>query len=89
MSSRFSSKLCCTIRHRRRELNLTQREVGESLGVTPDFITLVELGHRRLDLDRIPALADALKLDRAQLCRGALEERAPELYAELFPQEKR
>ena len=84
MSNRFEGGLSRLIRHRREELNLTQQQVAEKMGVTSDAITLVELGYRRLDLDRIPALADALKLNRRQLCRQALQERAPELFRQLF-----
>ena len=84
MSKRFEGDFSRLIRHRRQELNLTQAEVADKLGVTADCITLVELGYRRLDLNRIPALADALKLNRRQLCRQALQERAPDLYRQLF-----
>jgi len=84
MSNRFEGDLCRLIRHRRQQLDLTQQEVAGKIGVTSDCITLVELGYRRLDLDRIPVLADALKLNRRQLCRQALRERAPELYNQLF-----
>jgi len=84
MPQRFESDLSRRIRRRRRELSLTQQEVATRVGVTADHITLVEGGYRRLDLDRIPDLADALRLDRTELCREALEERAPALYRELF-----
>ena len=84
MSKRFEGAFSRLIRCRREELNLTQAEVAEQVGLTTDAITLVELGYRRLDLDRIPALADALQLNRRKLCRQALQERAPELYRELF-----
>ena len=87
MSHRFEGAFCRLIRHRRQELNLTQAEVADKLGVTADCITLAELGYRRLDLDRIPILADALKLNRRQLCRQALQERAPELFRQLFRQQ--
>ena len=85
MSKRFEGAFSRLIRRRREELNLTQAEVAEQVGLTTDAITLVELGYRRLDLDRIPALADALQLNRRQLCRQALQERAPELFHQLFP----
>jgi transcriptional regulator with XRE-family HTH domain len=84
MSNRFESTFSHLIRHRREELSLTQAEVAGKIGVTADCITLVELGYRRLDLDRIPTLADALKLDRRHLCREALKARAPQLYQELY-----
>lgn len=84
MSNRFEGVFSRLIRRRREELNLTQAEVAEKIGLTTDAITLVELGYRRLDLDHIPALAEALRLNRRQLCRQALQERAPQLYRELF-----
>ena len=84
MPNRFEGAFSHLIRRRREELNMTQSEVARQVGLTTDAITLVELGYRRLDLDRIPALADALKLNRRQLCRQALQERAPELYRQLF-----
>jgi transcriptional regulator with XRE-family HTH domain len=86
MPNRFESHFSRLIRRRREELRLTQAEIAEKIDVTPDFVALAELGYRRLDLDRIPALADALKLNRRQLCRQALRERAPELYRQLFRQ---
>jgi transcriptional regulator with XRE-family HTH domain len=86
MPNRFEGAFSHLIRRRREELNLTRAEVAEQIGVTTDAITLVELGYRRLDLDRVPALADALKLNRRHLCRQALQERAPQLYRQLFRQ---
>lgn len=74
-----------TIRNRRLELGRTQREVACAVGIaSPDFIGLVESGKRRLDLDRVPALAKVLEVDPGPLCRQALAERAPRLAAQLF-----
>ena len=84
MSNRFEGDLSRLIRQRREELNLTQAEVAVKIGLTTDAITMVELGYRRLDLNRIPALAGALKLNRRELSRQALRERAPRLYRQLF-----
>jgi transcriptional regulator with XRE-family HTH domain len=84
MSKPFEGDFCHRIRQRRQQLNLTQAEVANRLGVTADCVTLVELGYRRFDLDRIPVLADALNLNRRQLCREALKARAPQLYQELY-----
>jgi transcriptional regulator with XRE-family HTH domain len=86
MPNRFEGDFSRLIRRRREELNLSRAEVAEQIGVTTDAITLIELGYRRLDLDRIPALADALELNRRHLCRQALQERAPQLYRQLFRQ---
>lgn len=84
MPHRFDSEFNRTIRRRREELGKTQLQVAEAVGVTSDCITLVEGGRRRLDLDRIPRLADALEMDRKDLCRQALLARSPQFYSELF-----
>ncbi len=81
MSSTFST----FIRSRRLELGLTQRFVADRVGViSPDFISLVEQGRRRLDLDRVPALATALGLEPRTLCGMALAERHPDLCRAMF-----
>ena len=72
------------IRIRRGELGLTQRALGKSVGVSGEFVCIIESGQRRLHLDRVPALASALACDRKELCKIALREYAPALYAELF-----
>jgi len=71
------------VRTRRRELGMTQRQVAQAVGVTPEAITLIEAGRRQPELERVPALADALETDRQTLCRLALETRAPAFYYEL------
>jgi transcriptional regulator with XRE-family HTH domain len=85
-SQPLSGLIAETLRLRRAELGLTQREIAEALGVVPNFITQVEVGGKRISLDRIPALATVLHLDPSTLCHWALLERAPELYRELFEQ---
>ena len=86
MPNRFEGPLSHYIRERRQFLNRTQKEIAEQIGVTSAQITLVEMGERRLDLDRVHMLADALEVERTALCRQALWERAPHLYQELFPE---
>lgn len=66
------------LRKRRDALGLTQLDVARAVGVTsPDFISLVEKGIRNLDLDRVPRLAEVLRVDSPELCRIALEEQYP------------
>jgi transcriptional regulator with XRE-family HTH domain len=84
MPCRFAGPLSALIRNRREELNLTQKQVADVLGVTADFMSLVESGHRRLSLDHVALLAHALAIDPPYLCRTALEERAPFFCAQLF-----
>jgi transcriptional regulator with XRE-family HTH domain len=84
MPGPFEGRLSRLIRHRREELHLTQQQVAEVLGVTPDFVSLVESGHRRLSLDHIGYLAHALAVHPTLLCKIALRERAPFFFAQLF-----
>lgn len=73
------------IRARREELNLTQVDIARAVGVTSgDFISLVEKGIRKLDLDRIPRLAEVLNTDAATVARMAIEEQYPLLAKTLF-----
>lgn len=71
------------IRKRRQQLNKTQAEVARACGLSEESITLVEGGHRRLGLERVPRLAEALQVDAAQLCHMALAARAPQFAAAL------
>ena len=84
MPNRFEGPFSHYIRQRRLALDKTQKQVGQVIGTTADFITLAEAGERRIDLNRIPLLADALEVERFDLCLWALSERAPDLYYELF-----
>lgn len=73
------------VRQRREELNLTQVDIARAVGVTSgDFISLVEKGIRRLDLDRIPRLAEVLNTDPITLAKMAIEEQHPLLANTLF-----
>lgn len=84
MPNRFEGYISNFIRQRRLQLGLTQKAVAQMIGVTADFISLLESGERRLDLDRIPRLADALDVERFDLCASALRDRCPQLFAEIF-----
>ena len=84
MPNRFEGPLSFIIRYRRILLGKTQQQIADTLGVTADFVALLESGRRRLDLDKVPLLAGALRNNRRALCQQALLERAPLLYHELF-----
>ncbi len=71
------------VRWRRQQVGKTQRQVAQACGVVPEMITSVESGRRRPDPDRLPLLADALEVNRSDLCRLALETWHPDFYAEL------
>jgi len=75
------------LRRRRQELAKTQAEIAQACGLTEMSITLVEAGRRRLALERVPRLADALQVIPSELCLLALRCRYPELTAALVARE--
>ncbi len=72
------------LRRRRQELRLKQAQVAQALEVTPEAVGLWECGRRRMELDKLPRIAAILKLNAGELCRQALAEFHPCLYAALF-----
>jgi transcriptional regulator with XRE-family HTH domain len=75
------------VRQRRLELGLTQKELSQKLGLKHGgTISRVESGARRLPLDLIPDLANALRLDGTELCRIFLETTVPNFNQALFAQ---
>ena len=84
---------CCTtaepplhtlLRRRRQELSLAQADVAAALNVSDGAVTLWESGRRRVELSKIPRLAEALQLDPRELCIQALAEFYPGFHATLF-----
>ncbi len=71
------------VRHRRQDLDKTQREVGVACGVTAVMITQIEAGRRRPNPEWVPCLADALETDRKELCHLAARTWHPNFYAVL------
>lgn len=73
------------LRKRREDLGMTQQSVAKAIGVnSAGFVGMIEAGSRRLDLNRIPRLADVLQLSRKDLIRAALYEEAPTVSQILF-----
>jgi transcriptional regulator with XRE-family HTH domain len=77
------------LRQRRQELAMTQSEIAMACGLSEVFITSIETGRRRLDLERVPRLAAALQIPPSELCLLALRCRYPQLTAALTEQEVR
>ena len=75
------------LRQRREELSLCQAQVAEVLHVSPECITQWECGSRRMELGKLPRIAEALHLDAKDLCAKALAEFHPLVYAALFGHE--
>jgi transcriptional regulator with XRE-family HTH domain len=72
------------LRRRRQELSLRQADIAEALHVGAGAVTLWEGGHRRMELSKLPRLAEALQIDARELCMQALAEFYPSLYRTLF-----
>ena len=72
------------LRRRRNELRLLQAEIAAALGVSPECVTLWEAGRRRMELSKLPRLAEVLQIDAKHLCTRALAEFHPLFYHALF-----
>jgi transcriptional regulator with XRE-family HTH domain len=72
------------LRRRREELSLLQSQIAEALHVSPECIGQWECGRRRMELGKIPRIAEALQLNAKELCAKALLEFHPLVYAALF-----
>jgi len=72
------------LRRRRQELSLFQSQIAEALHVTPECVGQWESGHRRMELSKLPRIAQALQMDAKELCVKALAEFHPLVYATLF-----
>ena len=72
------------LRRRREELSLLQAQVAAAIHVTPECIGQWECGRRRMELSKLPRIAEALQLDAKELCAKALSEFHPLVYAALF-----
>jgi transcriptional regulator with XRE-family HTH domain len=56
------NKLGQAIAEIRRERRLTQRDVAERVGLTVNYISLIENGERQLSLDALNRLAEVFKV---------------------------
>jgi transcriptional regulator with XRE-family HTH domain len=72
------------IRQRRIQLRLKQTTIAAELRVEPESVGHWENGRRRPELDKLPRVAAILQLNKDYLCRLALSEWHPCLYAALF-----
>lgn len=57
---------------RRRELGLSQQELGRQLGLHQQFVSRFELGERRLDVVEFADVAMALGVDAPEMLRRSL-----------------
>jgi transcriptional regulator with XRE-family HTH domain len=75
------------LRRRRQELRLKQAHIAEALEVTAGAVGLWECGGRRMEMDKLPRIAEILRLDKRDLCLAALKQFHPVMYAAVFGRE--
>lgn len=66
----FLRKMGGRIYARRKQMHLTQEELADKAGMTPQTISTAELGKKRLRPENIVKLATALKVSTDYLLRG-------------------
>jgi len=66
VANMFGRNLCLA----RRKRGLSQERLAERTGLCRDTINNIEMGHRSPRLDTLLTLADALRVDAAELVRG-------------------
>ena len=72
-------------RRRAKIPGMTQAKLAHAINIkVGEYISLVEAGQRRVPLDRIPLLADALGVNRVDMVKWALSEEYPLAYRVLF-----
>lgn len=61
--------------------DLTQREIARQTGLPkPNVLSMMKAGETKVPLNRIPALAEACKVDAASFIRIAMAEYHPEIW---------
>jgi transcriptional regulator with XRE-family HTH domain len=60
------------LRRRRKELSLYQTQIAAALHVSPECVGQWECGRRRMELSKLPRIAEALQLNAKELCAKAL-----------------
>jgi transcriptional regulator with XRE-family HTH domain len=64
--------LLSLIRAARERSGMRQTELAERLGLTQSWVSKIEMGERRLDLEELRQICAALDLDLVKLVRGWL-----------------
>lgn len=70
MSAELQKVFGRNVRHLREELGLTQAELAERAGINRSYLGGVERGQRRICMENIAKLADALGVPADALFRG-------------------
>ena len=63
------------LKHKRRELGLTQEELAEKADLDPTYVSSIERGERNVSLGNIDALAQALMISPKELIPDAVHQK--------------
>ena len=69
MSSEFYVKLGQNIKHRRKELGLTQQELADKMNISLNFMGKIEVAFSKPSLDTLIELSNALETTVSDLTR--------------------
>ena len=69
MSQRIYTAFVANVRERMAELELSQSDLAELLGVTRSYVSQILSGHRRPGLDTLETFANVLKIKPEDLIR--------------------
>lgn len=69
MNSEFYVKLGQNIKHRRKELGLTQQELADKMNISLNFMGKIEVAFSKPSLDTLIELANALETTVSDLTR--------------------
>jgi predicted transcriptional regulator len=72
------------IRTSRQELKMMVKDLAAKIEVNPTYITLLESGARRLELNRVPDLEKHLEFASGRLCALWIKQYAPAAYRAIF-----
>jgi len=71
------------IRQERNRLSMTQSELSEKCNVTPSFIGLIERGERKLSLETLVSISNALSVSVDYLLRDSLDVNTDAIISEI------
>lgn len=77
------------VKHFRERRNMSQRDLSKAMGhSSPEWTSMIEIGARKLDIDRVPRLAQILQISPKDLAMLAFAQYYPATYRALFSNTK-
>jgi len=68
MANSFYHNLGINIKHRRKELGLTQQELADKLGISLNFMGKIEVAFSKPSLDTLINISECLETTVSELC---------------------